>query len=193
MRIISTFILSLSLLLLAAPAYSAWQLDSKNSSLTFVSIKKGTVAESHSFKEFTGIINNSGLVNVTIDLSSVDTNIAIRDQRMAEFLFETATFAQASFSAQLNRVDIDAITIGSSQKMSLTGSLNLHGQQQELTLNVMVAKLSGNHMLVSTLKPAIIKAEDFALVAGINKLKSLANLPSIAYAVPVSFVLTFTQ
>jgi hypothetical protein len=112
---------------------------------------------------------------------------------MAEFLFETATFAQASFSAQLNRADIDAITIGSSQKMSLTGSLNLHGHQQELTLNVMVAKLSGNHMLVSTLKPAIIKAEDFALVAGINKLKSLANLPSIAYAVPVSFVLTFTQ
>ncbi|MBA6382334.1 YceI family protein [Colwellia sp. BRX10-6] len=192
MRIISTFILSLSLLL-TAPAYSAWQLDSKNSSLTFVSIKKGTVAESHSFKEITGVINNSGLANVTIDLSSVDTNIAIRDQRMAEFLFETATFAQASFSAQLNRADIDAITIGSSQKMSLTGSLNLHGHQQELTLNVMVAKLSANHMLVSTLKPAIIKAEDFALVAGINKLKSLANLPSIAYAVPVSFVLTFTQ
>jgi polyisoprenoid-binding protein YceI len=192
MRIISTFILSLSLLL-TAPAYSAWQLDSKNSSLTFVSIKKGTVAESHSFKEFTGVINNSGLANVTIDLSSVDTNIAIRDQRMAEFFFETATFSQASFSAQLNLADINAITIGSSQQMSLTGSLNLHGQQQELTLNVMVAKLSANNMLVSTLKPAIIKAEDFALVAGINKLKSLANLPSIAYAVPVSFVLTFTQ
>lgn len=192
MRIISTFILSLSLLL-TAPAYSAWQLDSKNSSLTFVSIKKGTVAESHSFKEFTGDINNSGLANVTINLSSVDTNIAIRDQRMAEFLFETTTFAQASFSAQLNRADIDAIAIGASQQMSLKGSLNLHGEQQELTLNVMVAKLSADNMLVSTLEPVIIKAEDFALVAGINKLKSLANLPSIAYAVPVSFVLTFTQ
>jgi hypothetical protein len=47
--------------------------------------------------------------------------------------------------------------------------------------------------VVTTLQPVIIKAEDFALVAGINKLKSLASLPSIAYSVPVSFVLTFTE
>ncbi|TWX55225.1 YceI family protein [Colwellia hornerae] len=192
MRIISIFILSFSLLL-ATPAYSAWQLDSKKSSLTFVSIKKGTVAENHSFKAFTGVINNSGLASVAIELSSVDTNIAIRNERMAEFLFETATFAQASFSAQLNNADIDAIAIGSTKQMSLKGSLNLHGQQQELTFNVMVAKLSAETMLVTTVQPVIIKAEDFALVAGVNKLKSLASLPSIAYAVPVSFVLTFTQ
>jgi hypothetical protein len=57
----------------------------------------------------------------------------------------------------------------------------------------MVAKLSEKNMIVTTLQPLIIKAEDFALVAGINKLKSLASLPSIAYAVPVSFVLTFSQ
>jgi polyisoprenoid-binding protein YceI len=192
MRFISIFILSFSLFL-ATPAYSAWQLDSKNSSLTFVSIKKGTIAENHHFKTFAGVINDSGLANITIDLSSVDTNIAIRNARMAEFLFETESFAQASFSAQLNTTDINEIAIGSSEQMSLKGSLNLHGQEQELMLKVMVAKLSEKNMIVTTLQPLIIKAEDFALVAGINKLKSLASLPSIAYAVPVSFVLTFSQ
>jgi polyisoprenoid-binding protein YceI len=192
MRVLSTFILSFSLFI-ATPAYSAWQLDSKNSSLTFVSIKKGTIAENHHFKTFSGLINDSGLANITIDLSSVDTNIAIRDARMAEFLFETESFAQASFSAQLNTSDIDALAVGSSEQMSLKGSLNLHGQEQELMLKVMVAKLSEKNMIVTTLQPLIIKAEDFALVAGINKLKSLASLPSIAYAVPVSFVLTFSQ
>jgi hypothetical protein len=54
-------------------------------------------------------------------------------------------------------------------------------------------KLSETNMVVTTQEPVIIKAEDFALVAGINKLKSLAHLPSIAYSVPVSFVLTFTE
>jgi polyisoprenoid-binding protein YceI len=192
MRILSIFILSLSILI-ASPAYSAWKLDSSQSSLTFVSIKKGTVAENHRFKTFSGDINSNGSTSITIDLNSVDTNIAIRDQRMTEYLFEAAKFAEANFSVQLNNNDIDAITIGSSKKISVTGRLDLHGQQQEIMLNVMVAKLSEKNMMVTTLQPVIIKAEDFALVAGINKLKSLASLPSIAYTVPVSFVLTFTQ
>jgi len=192
MRILSIFILSLSILI-TAPAYSAWKLDSSKSSLTFVSIKKGTVAENHRFENFSGGINDNGLANVSIDLSSVDTKIAIRDQRMAEHLFETAKFAHANFSVQLSQKEIDVIASGSSKKMLFKGSLDLHGQQQMVTLKVMVLKLSEKNIVVTTLQPVIIKAEDFALVAGINKLKSLASLPSIAYSVPVSFVLTFTE
>jgi len=191
MRILSIFILSLSILI-TAPAYSAWKIDSSKSSLTFVSIKKGTIAENHRFKKFSGGINK-GIANISIDLNSVDTNIAIRDERMAEYLFETAKFSQASFSVQLNENEIDAIASGSSKNMTLKGRFDLHGQQQDLTVNVVVMKLSEKNMVVTTQEPVIIKAEDFALVAGINKLKSLAHLPSIAYSVPVSFVLTFTE
>ena len=191
MRILSIFILSLSILI-TAPAYSAWKIDSSKSSLTFVSIKKGTVAENHRFKKFSGGINK-GIANISIDLNSVDTNIAIRDERIAEYLFETAKFSQASFSVQLNENEIDAIASGSSKNMTLKGRFDLHGQQQDLTVNVVVMKLSEKNMVVTTQEPVIIKAEDFALVTGINKLKSLAHLPSIAYSVPVSFVLTFTE
>jgi polyisoprenoid-binding protein YceI len=192
MRILSILILSFSIII-TAPAYSEWKVESSKSSLTFVSIKKDTVGENHRFKNFSGGINDKGLANISIDLSSVDTNIAIRDQRMAEYLFETAKFAKANFSVQLNQNEIDVLASGSSKIMSLKGSLDLHGQQQEVTVNVMVMKLSEKNMVVTTLQPIIIKAEDFSLVAGINKLKSLANLPSIAYTVPVSFVVTFTQ
>jgi polyisoprenoid-binding protein YceI len=192
MRILSILILSFSIII-TAPAYSAWKVESSKSSLTFVSIKKDTVGENHRFKSFSGGINDKGLANISIDLSSVDTNIAIRDQRMAEYLFETAKFAKANFSVQLNQNEIDVIASGSSKNMSLKGSLDLHGQQQEVTVNVKVMKLSEKNMVVTTLQPIIIKAENFSLVAGINKLKSLANLPSIAYTVPVSFVVTFTQ
>ena len=190
MRILSVLILSFTCLI-TSPAYSAWQLDSNQSSVTFVSIKKGTIAENHRFKSFSGEINNNGMVSININLNSIDSNIAIRDSRMSEFLFETAMFAQARFNAALNNLEIDAIAVGTSKRLSVKGSIDLHGQQQELILDVLVAKLSENNMIVSTLQPVMIKAADFSLVAGINKLKALANLPSIAHVVPVSFVLTF--
>jgi polyisoprenoid-binding protein YceI len=192
MRLLSVLIISLSTLL-AAPAFSAWKIDNNQSSLTFVSIKKGTVAENHHFNKFSGGINKSGNVSLIIDLSSVDTKISIRDGRMTEFLFETAKFSEASFNAKLNYDDVDAIAVGSSKILSVKGLLDLHGQQQEITLEVMLARLSESSMVVTTMQPVIIKAQDFALVAGINKLQALANLPSIAHAVPVSFVVTLKK
>jgi len=47
--------------------------------------------------------------------------------------------------------------------------------------------------VVSSLAPVIVQANEFGLVAGVEKLKELAGLPSISLAVPVSFVLTLAQ
>jgi len=192
MRIFLAFILSLSTLI-AFPSFSAWQLDNKESSLTFVSIKKGTVAENHHFKKISGTLTDSGKVDINIDLSSIDSKIAVRDGRMTEFLFETTKYSQASFNAQLEYSEVEGILVGTSKRLSVKGSLNLHGQQQGIVFDILVARLSESKMIVTTLQPAVIKAADFSLVKGINKLKALAKLPSIAYTVPVSFVLTFKK
>jgi polyisoprenoid-binding protein YceI len=192
MRVFLTTFFATSLLFVS-PAFSAWQLDNSKSSLSFVSIKKGSIAENHHFKTFSAELNKKGLLSVAIALDSVDTKIAIRDSRMTEFLFETAQFSHANFSAQINSTKLDAIAIGTSKRLSVSGNIDLHGQKQALVIEVLVARLASNRMLVTTLQPVIIKAEEFALVAGINKLQALAQLPSIAYTVPVSFVLTFQQ
>ncbi|NQZ20825.1 MAG: YceI family protein [Colwellia sp.] len=192
MRFLLTIITAVSLLFVS-PAFSAWHLDDSKSSLTFVSIKKGSIAENHRFKTFSATLNKKGLLSVNIALGSVDTRIPIRDSRMTEFLFEIAKFSQANFTAQINISELDNIAIGTSKRLSVSGNIDLHGQQQAIVINVLVAKLANDSMLVTTVQPVIIKAEDFALVAGINKLQALAKLPSIAYTVPVSFVLTFQQ
>lgn len=192
MRFLLTIITAVSLLFVS-PAFSAWHLDDSKSSLTFVSIKKGSIAENHRFKTFSATVNKKGLLSVNIDLGSVDTRIPIRDSRMSEFLFETAKFSQAKFTAQININELDNIAIGTSKRLSVSGNIDLHGQQQAIVIDVLVAKLANDSMLVTTVQPVIIKAENFALVAGINKLQALAKLPSIAYTVPVSFVLTFQQ
>jgi len=45
---------------------------------------------------------------------------------------------------------------------------------------------------VHSLQPVIVRAVDFDLLKGIEKLAELANLPSIAKAVPVEVLLVFS-
>ena len=51
--------------------------------------------------------------------------------------------------------------------------------------------LTADKILVNTVKPFFMNADAYGVVAGINKLKALASLPSINTVVPVSFSVTF--
>jgi len=180
-------------LLTVFPAMSQWKLDNNNSTVSFLTIKKQHIAENHHFTVLSGTIAAQGEVNLSIDLTSVNTKIAIRDDRMKEHLFNTNVFSHAKFNAQLSSKELSSIEVGTSKRLSVTGKISLHGQQQEFTASVMVVMLSDKNMLVTSLEPLLIKAQDFDLVTGINKLQKLANLPSIGYTVPVSFVLSFVN
>ena len=175
------------------PAMSAWQLDNDKSSLSFISIKKNDIAEAHHFNQLSGSLDDQGKVIFDIALISVDTNIAIRNERMKEFLFNAEVFPKASFNAQLNMKLFNEIALGSSSLMTLVGEIDLHGQKQKVKVEVLVAKLSPTSFVVVSMKPVLLNAQRFGLTGGVKKLQELANLPSISNAVPVSFVLSFTR
>jgi polyisoprenoid-binding protein YceI len=183
----------LLIILITFPAFSAWHLDNDKSSVSFISIKKSDVAEAHHFNQLNGNVDNSGKVSFDIDLLSVDTNIAIRNERMKEFLFNTEIFPKATFTAQLDMNKFNAIAKNSSGVMKLIGEINLHGHFQKVMVDVLIAKLSDKEFIVSSMKPVLLNADKFALGAGVRKLKELAKLPSISHAVPVSFVLSFNE
>jgi polyisoprenoid-binding protein YceI len=188
--------LMLITLLVAAvslPALAAWKLDNSSSLLSFISVKKSAIAESHSFAKLAGDIDAKAQVTIIVDLSRVNTNIAIRDERMKKFVFETDKYSSANFTTQLDKELINTLKTGQNQQLSLSGTLDFHGLQQAVTIDVSVVKLSADKILVNTIKPFFIKADAFSVVAGINKLKELASLPSIDYVVPVSFSVTFTR
>jgi len=175
--------------LMSASAFADWTLDNEQSTVSFVSVKKGTVMESHHFKTLTGHVSDVGKFSLNIDLSSVDTSIAIRDQRMNEHLFETAKFSQATISGLVPSSLLSSLKANNTTKTTLSSQLSLHGQTVPVTLVVSVTKLTDGSLLVASVKPVIIKATDFDLVKGIEKLRQLAGLPSISTTVPVSFVL----
>ncbi|WP_415892445.1 YceI family protein [Neptuniibacter sp. PT8_73] len=182
-----------SLALFSTVASADWTLSQQDSDFSFSSIKKAKVLENHSFKQFSGGIDAAGKATLTLDLASVTTGIEIRDERMQNMLFETGKFAQANFTAQVDVNQIEKQAVGSIQPQTITGKLSLHGVEKEITAQVNVVKLADNKVLVSTAQPITINAADFALDSGVTALKEIAKLPSISFAVPVSFNLAFTK
>ena len=93
-------------ILFTLPTFAHWQLDNETSVLSFITTKKLDIAEVHRFNQLSGEITQQGDVSLAIDLSSVNSSIAIRDERIKEFLFETAVFPKATFTTQINQSDI---------------------------------------------------------------------------------------
>ena len=177
----------------SVPAFANWSLDNNESSLSFVSTKKDEIAEAHHFEKLTGQIDKNGKASLAIDLASVNTNIAIRDERMRDFLFETTKFSQARFSTDIDLAFLKAMAVGEQKQLMITGELALHGQSQSVNAMVNIAKLASGKVTVTTVKPILVNARQYKLAAGVAKLKELAGLPSISNAVPVTFTLTYSK
>jgi polyisoprenoid-binding protein YceI len=173
-------------------ASAHWTLDNSTSRLSFVTVKAGDIGEVHHFKSLNGVLQDDGVLDVTIRLASVDTLIPIRDERMQKFLFETELFPTATFAANIDMSAVESVPVGSSQFVDITGTFTVRDTPTPLSLKVMMTRAAKKSVVVSTLQPAIVSARALGLSEGVEKLRELAGLPSISDAVPVTFVLTFS-
>ena len=178
---------------IAVPAQAAWELDGSSSTVSFVSTKAINVAEAHKFTDISGGIEPDGQVNVAIGLTSVDTGIELRDDRMRDMLFETGTYGMASLSARVDIGELEEMQPGTSAEVTVEGVLSLHGESRPLVIEAIVTRAGDNTLLVSSKKPVIVNAPEFKLGDGVEALREIAGLPSISLAVPVSFVLAFNN
>jgi len=191
MKALSGFILLLAFL--SPSAFAQWELSGDDSNINFVSIKSLKVGEVHSFQKVTGSINDSGQVELNIDLSSVETNIGIRNDRMKTMLFDSANFLEAKITGVVDQEKVANLKDGDTFTESVKLNLLLHGVSKQVTNKVQVTKLSGNGLLVNSLMPMLINASDYGLAEGVEQLRSVAQLPSISSAIPVTFNLIFKQ
>jgi len=174
-------------------AFADWNLKSDESSLYFVSIKKDTIGEVHSFKQLDGAIADSGEFQFSVNLIGVETNIPIRNERMNEFLFESAKFPLASGKGSVDMTQVKSLAVGEVKMMTVPVTVELHGKSVKKDVMFQVAKLTQDKLWVVTAAPFIIDAAAFDLTPGVDKLRELAVLPNIAQAVPVSANLTFVN
>ncbi|PCI22525.1 MAG: hypothetical protein COB62_01375 [Piscirickettsiaceae bacterium] len=181
------------LIMFVASAQAEYQLDNDSSILNFISVKKNKIAETHSFGQLAGAVQNTGDASITISLVSVNTNIEIRDERLRKFLFETDIFPKAVVSTKLDMNQLSTLHSGDAIILQVPLSINLHGKTKVLDARLRVVRLRDNSLLVTTVKPILLNGFDFDLADGIQKLMELAKLPSISTAVPVSFSLVFKE
>lgn len=167
-------------------------LNTSESYLNFVSTKKNSVLEISTFTGLSGAIAADGAATLVIDLASVSTSIATRDQRMQAMLFEVANYPTATATVNVPMDVLRGIAIGNSAKVPVTASLNLHGVTAPMSTTLSVQRMSSGRIVVQTLAPIVVKAGDFALTAGLESLRAIAGLTDpITSTVPVDFYLVF--
>lgn len=170
--------------------YGDWQLDNNASRLNFISTKASHIAETHTFDALSGSISDTGEAAVIIDLASVNTGIAIRDERMQSMLFNVAEFPRAQITATL---DLQRISMTAPTTMPITATLSLAGASTTVAGQVLISPNGEDIVTVTTLTPIVIQASGLNLETGIEALRNIAGLPSIGYSVPVTFSLTFKR
>lgn len=170
---------------------SSWTLVPAQSSIVFLSTKKGNVTEVHRFNELSGSIAPDGTATVAIDLESVQTGVDIRDVRMRFLLFQVDTYEQATISARIDPAAVAAIWDDMKMTTEIPFMLNLHGVEKELLIPVTISRLGQGMVSVASAEPFIINAVDFALDGGIAQLSEAVGNIGISANVPVDFDLTF--
>ena len=178
---------------ISTPAQADWTLDPSQSELAFSSIKASRIAEIHTFNSIRGTITDSGDATFQIDVSSLETMIPIRNERMLEMLFKETLFPIIEFSSSLDLDPFNDLAVNEEINYQLAGDLNIVGLSENLTISVSVRKLDDDKFHVSNNGLFFLDPGRFGLIAGIEALRKIAGLPSITQTVPVDFTLVFSQ
>ncbi len=183
-------VILLSALGVMSPAQADWTL-SESSRIGFVSIKNNSIGENNAFERVSGSISANGQVSVSVDLSSVETGVGIRNERLQKMLFEVASFPTATIDAALTDKQIVALEAGDAQTESVGVSISLHGKTVNKAANLSVSA-SGGEIRVMTTQPIVITAQEFGLEAGVAALQQIAGLNAISRSIPVTVDLRLT-
>jgi len=175
-----------------SPFENGWQLDQTASNITYMSIKKGHIAETNSFASVNGQINEDGTAVLTIALDSVDTKVDLRNVRMRFLFFETFLHPQAVITTHLDATILSDLPNLRRKEVTLPFSLSLHGVKAEMSAPVIVSLLSNDRINVATVKPIPILMKDFGLEGGKVKLEEAAGVTITPLAI-VSLNLTFDR
>ncbi|MDG1972577.1 MAG: c-type cytochrome [Paracoccaceae bacterium] len=157
----------------------------------FGSIKKDKIGEVNSFSGLKGTVDADGKADVTIDLTTLETNIDIRNERMLEHVFKGA--GEAQLTAQLDMDEVKGLAVGEMAVVDVEGALSLLGVSTELDLEMVVVRLAENKVMALSNDMVFVGTEELGVTAGIDKLMELAKLPGITRTSPVTLRLVFTS
>jgi len=190
-RLLGGLVLGASLMTVT-PALAEWRSVDGDSRIAFGSIKKDVVGEVHHFNSVSGLVSEAGELKIDIDLSSVETNIDIRNERMTKHVFDAGK-ATATITAQIDMSEINNLKPGEMTVVEVETQLAFAGSENDVDAEMLVARLSENRVLVTTSDFIMLSTEDLGIDAGVDELMKLAKLPGITRVTPVAIRMVFDK
>ena len=173
-----------------APAHADWMVQD-TSRIGVVSIKNNSIGENNAFQRVSGSISEAGMVAVAIDLTSVETGVGIRNERLQTMLFDVASFPSATVKATLSPAQVMALRGGGTVTESVALDVSLYGTTVSKTAELLVSVLDDDVRVTST-QPIMITAQDFGLASGVAALQKIAGLSAISRSIPITVDLRLT-
>ena len=172
-------------ILLASPA-TAWTLDGDSSAISYVTTKNTDTAEPNLLTGLSGSVSDDGQAAVEVSLSSVETFIDIRNERMRDILFRVADFPVATVTAALDMEALEALDPNMTTETEFEVSIAANGEETSYDAMAFVTRVGEDRVLVNSKEPIIVYVEDFGYSDGVSQLREIAGLDSIEPAVPVN-------
>lgn len=173
----------------ASAGENGWVLDGAASTVAFGSVKKDTVGESHNFAGLAGSMNHDGEVSVEIDLSSVETWIDVRNERIVEHVFNNAP--SATYTGTIDLEALETLAVGDMAEVNVKGALQLGGVSLPVDTDMIVVRLSEVRVMVVTAEMIWVSTADAGIDGGVSMLQELASLSGITRTFPVTLRLVF--
>ncbi len=195
MRILASLVCATSLLISTAAfagGHITWKSVAEESRVAFGSVKKNVAGEVHHFNKVSGVVKELGEMVITIDLASLETNIDIRNERMAKHVFQEGK-ATAVISGKINMDELNALKPGETKVVEIDAKLALAGTETDIEAEMLVARLSEDRVLVTTADFIMLSTKDLGIDAGVDMLKKLAKLPEITRVTPVAIRMVFQK
>lgn len=182
-KLFTTTAIALSITASATMAHE-WSLNAQASHLAFGSIKNSYLGETHSFNDLSGTVTEAGQVTIQIPLSSVETGIEIRNERIGQYVFNATP--TANLTASVDMSSVTALHPGDTTTIELDASLSLLGEDVDVYTEIFVARLSDSRVMITTNDMLFLDTDELGIDAGIDKLKELAGLDSISRTTPIT-------
>ncbi len=165
-------------------------LDPAESKIFFIGIKNDLVAVPGSFAGISGAIDpDKGTGWVEVAVSTLATGDEERDQNILTHFFEATRFPLARF--ELENVDPELLPpAGGSRRLTVTGTLDLHGSKFSLPVPIRVSREAGGFRVQSS-GPLLINAADFGMERPVLVLKAVCGHETLSATVPLEVDLLF--
>lgn len=174
------------------------------SNINFTSIKNQDVGVTGFFKDVTGTVTvpangniNQATGKITLGLSSLNTGLSVRDERVLKHFFETnpegdGKNAEAVFTIEsLDSENVQKLSsLNKSVKLTALGTMKIHGESVKQSMNLTVTRTGKDEVRVTTRKPYVFDIKKFNMVDPLKKLMEVCGHGDVSLAVPIEINLT---